>query len=83
MQDYKDIARLLGEHGIVPTEFANGPLLKMAGYRNRMVHVYSEISVNELFAIIHNNLEDVEQFINYMKTLLTSPEKFNLTISDN
>lgn len=80
---YKDIARLLGEHGIVPPEFASGPLLKMAGYRNRMVHVYSEITIQELYEIIQNNLQDIESFANHVKAILANPEKFNLTISGN
>ena len=80
---YKDIARLLEEHGIVPSEFANGPLLKMAGYRNRMVHVYSEITVHELFEIIRNNLHDIELFTHHIKTLISHPEKFNLTIAND
>ncbi|HAS17573.1 MAG: hypothetical protein A2Y48_06570 [Nitrospirae bacterium RIFCSPLOW2_12_42_9] len=80
---YKDIARLLGENSIVPSDFANGPLLNMAGYRNRMVHVYSEITVTELHGIIQNDLKDIETFIQHIKSLLTNPENFNLTISEN
>lgn len=67
---YKDIARLLGEHGIVPREFADGPLLKMAGYRNRMVHFYDEISIRELHGIIQNDLSDLETFSRHAKLLL-------------
>lgn len=67
---YKDIARLLGEHGIVPREFAEGPLLKMAGYRNRMVHFYDEISSRELHTIIQENLSDLETFSGHVKRLL-------------
>ena len=34
---YKDIPQLLEKHKIIPSNFANGQLTKMAGYRNRMV----------------------------------------------
>ena len=80
---YKDIAKLMGEHNIVPSKFANGPLLKMAGYKNRMVHVYSEITIPELYDIIQNNLQDIEEFSNHVKNLLTHPERFHLTISED
>ena len=35
---YKDIPRLLEKHKIIPSDFADGQLTKMAGYRNRVVH---------------------------------------------
>lgn len=48
-------------------------LLKMAGYRNRMVHLYHQISDEELYGIIRDNLEDIRQFIkdirNYLDTI--------------
>jgi uncharacterized protein YutE (UPF0331/DUF86 family) len=69
---YKDIARLLGEHGVVPREFADGPLLKMAGYRNRMVHFYDDITSRELHKIVQENLADFETFSRHVKRLLTS-----------
>jgi len=34
---YKDIPQLLEKHKIIPSDFADGQLTKMAGYRNRMV----------------------------------------------
>ena len=47
--EYKEIAQRLTEQGILSAD--NGRLLeKMAGYRNRMVHFYQEISNQELYS---------------------------------
>jgi uncharacterized protein YutE (UPF0331/DUF86 family) len=34
----------------------------MAGYRNRMVHFYREVTPEELYQIVANNLKDIESF---------------------
>jgi len=41
---------------------------RMAGYRNRMVHFYHEMSEDELYEICANNLEDVEQVLEELKS---------------
>jgi len=38
-------------------------LMEMAGYRNRIVHFYHEITNEELYAILQNDLKDIEQFV--------------------
>ncbi|MDO8569733.1 MAG: DUF86 domain-containing protein [bacterium] len=78
--EYKDIAKKLGEFGIVEKDFANGALTFMAGYRNRLVHFYAEIKSEELYKIIQNNLGDFETFLKAVKNVLEHPEKFGLTI---
>lgn len=57
--EYKEIGRTLAEKGVIDGETAN-LLIKMAGYRNRMVHFYDEISDKELFLICTNELDDME-----------------------
>ena len=37
-------------------------LEKMAGYRNRLVHYYKEISNEEIYEILQNDLGDLEKF---------------------
>ena len=69
---YKEIAILLGETGIVNEEFAKDKLLKMAGYRNRLIHFYLEVKKDELYTIIKNNLSDIEEFCKIVKNFLTS-----------
>lgn len=78
--EYKEIARKLGEYAIVPDEFAEAKLVPMAGYRNRLTHLYAQISPKELHAILNTNLSDIEEYLGYIKKVLSKPEKFNLTI---
>ncbi|MEW6662647.1 MAG: type VII toxin-antitoxin system HepT family RNase toxin [Bacillota bacterium] len=59
--EYKSIARGLHEEGIIGRGLAE-KLLKMAGYRNRLVHLYHQVSVEELYGIICNELADIQQF---------------------
>ncbi|MCS7201741.1 MAG: DUF86 domain-containing protein [Dictyoglomus sp.] len=77
---YKDIALALAKENIIPEDFAKEKLVKMAGYRNRLIHFYSEVSLEELYNIIQNNLGDFEEFLKYIKELLENPEKFGFTI---
>ena len=58
--EYKSVGRSLGEHGVLDKETAD-LLVKLAGYRNRMVHFYHEVTAAELFGICANELHDVER----------------------
>ena len=78
--EYKEIAEKLGQNGIVDKDFSKTKLVKMAGYRNRLTHFYSEITPEELFDIINNDLNDVLTFLEYIKNLLKKPSKFNLKV---
>lgn len=60
--EYKGIAQGLGDNGIISGQLA-GQLVKMAGYRNRLVHLYHQVSNEELYEIIQNNLCDLRQFL--------------------
>lgn len=77
---YKEMATLLGEHKIVDKKFADGNLRKMAGYRNRLVHFYAEITPNEIRNIINNDLGDFDAFIGSIKNILKNPAKFGLAV---
>lgn len=78
--EYKDIARKLGELGIVEKEFANSALARMAGYRNRLTHFYAEIKPEELYGIIRDDLGDFDIFLHAVKNVLEHPEQFDLFI---
>lgn len=58
--DYKDIATRLGEVGVLG-DADRRLLTRLAGYRNRLVHFYDEISERELYEICTTELRDVEQ----------------------
>lgn len=56
--EYKEIAVRLGEMGVLSPDDANR-LRIMAGYRNRLVHFYHEVSHEELFEICSRQLSDI------------------------
>ena len=58
--EYGEIAPALVAVGILNDE-QSGLLRQMAGYRNRMVHFYHEISERELYDIVTTELGDVDR----------------------
>jgi len=69
--EYGEIARQLGEVGILDVEQA-ARLGQMARYRNRMVHFYDEISDSELFTILSRDVADVESLTTVMTAWLAA-----------
>ena len=57
--EYKEIPRELLRRGILTHDEAD-LLEEMAGYRNRMVHFYHEVSSRELFEICSERLGDIQ-----------------------
>ena len=76
---YKDIPRLLEKHKMIPPDFAVNQLTKMAGYRNRMVPFYGEITENDIYNIIQQELQDLHTFCTYVDKILREPSKYNLS----
>ena len=77
VSEYKEIAVRLQEQQIFPTEAANIMRL-MAGYRNRLVHFYHEVSPEELYDICTQQLGDVERIQEAFRTWLRAhPEKLD------
>jgi len=77
---YKDIPRLLEKNKIIPSDFATNQLTKMAGYRNRMVHFYGEITEKEIYHIIQEELADLHTFCAYVEKILREPSEYNLLV---
>ncbi|TSC77535.1 MAG: hypothetical protein G01um101433_562 [Parcubacteria group bacterium Gr01-1014_33] len=77
---YREIAIALGTHGIVDMAFAEDTLAKMAGYRTRLTHFYHEITPEELYSIIQNNLDDIGKFLRSIKEVLENSEKYGFTV---
>lgn len=63
--EYKEIAKKLFEKSILSADDAEC-MRKMAGYRNRMVHFYHEISAEELHEICLNRLGEVRTLLTRM-----------------
>lgn len=57
--EYKDVARAMGEVGILDKQ-RETLLRTLAGYRNRLVHFYHEVSDRELYEICTTQLDDIE-----------------------
>lgn len=66
-----EVAVRLAESGVLTRELA-GQLRLMAGYRNRLVHFYNEVSEKELFHILQNNLSDIERFVREITAFIQS-----------
>jgi uncharacterized protein YutE (UPF0331/DUF86 family) len=66
---YRDVFLLLGEHGILPDNFAKD-LAPAAGFRNVLVHMYAKIDIDRLYYYLENNLEDIERFGEYIARYL-------------
>jgi uncharacterized protein YutE (UPF0331/DUF86 family) len=77
---YKDIPILLEKHKIIPHGFVSESLIKMAGYRNRMVHFYGEITEREIYDIIQKELDDFCTFLVYIHKVINHPSKYNLSV---
>ncbi len=63
--EYKEIARGLQDKKILDEEEAE-LMRKMAGYRNRMVHFYHEITPEELHEICMNHLDEIKLLLDRM-----------------
>lgn len=68
---YKSLAKGLSAKGIIPPELEKS-LLQMAGYRNRLVHFYHEVTAEELYGIIQSDLADIEDLVRHLKSHLRS-----------
>lgn len=79
-ETYKALALAMGRYKVVPKAYAEGPLLAMAGYRNRMVHFYDEITPAELHGIVRNHLGDLEAFAKALHDIIRHPRRLGLTI---
>lgn len=60
--EYKEIPIKLREEGIL-NETETDLLREMAGYRNRMVHFYDEISSEELYQICADRVGDIDKIL--------------------
>jgi len=61
-QEYKSIAKGLKKLEVVDENLGE-TMIRIAGYRNRMVHMYNLISDEEVYSIIKNELNDLKAFV--------------------
>ncbi len=80
VSEYKEIALRLGEKGVLAGNEAE-LLGVLAGYRNRLVHFYHEVSAEELFEICRSQLGDLEIIQNaYRRWMKEYPERVNSSL---
>jgi len=72
--EYKEIALGLLEKKVLTRREAD-LLRQMAGYRNRMVHFYHEISPEELLQICVHHLDEIELLSRRLVTRVRHPKK--------
>lgn len=68
-KDYTQVIVSLGDYGVIPQNFAK-KIRGMAGYRNRLIHLYWEVTPKELHQTLKENLEDFQKFSDYIKKYL-------------
>lgn len=78
-KDYASVIQSLGSAGIVPAEFAQRNI-GLAGYRNRLVHIYWEVSPAELYDTVKEHVDDIGAFAGYFQVVLQDPRRFGLTV---
>ena len=78
--EYRDIPKQLESHGVIGADQAR-VLARMAGYRNRMVHFYIEVSREELYEICTQRLVDIESAANQMRAWLrANPDRLDRSL---
>lgn len=68
--EYRKMAIEMGRQKIVSIDFAMGNFAEMAKYRNRLTHFYFEVTPEEMYNVIQNDLGDFEIFIKHIKKYL-------------
>jgi len=68
-ETYSEVLEILGEADILPEEFA-ARFSEATKFRNILVHMYAEVDVEMLCAILHQNLLDFDEFAQYIARYL-------------
>ncbi|HVR97498.1 MAG TPA: DUF86 domain-containing protein [Thermoanaerobaculia bacterium] len=59
--EYKELARIAREKSFIQDPELLKVLDQLAGFRNRLTHFYDEVTSEELYGILRNDLEDLER----------------------
>ncbi len=77
VSEYKEIAQKLCEFGVLSPEQAM-TLRVLAGYRNRLIHFYHEIGMEELYNICKERIGDLEIVSEaYLRWLKDHPDRID------
>ena len=72
--EYKQVVRRLSYHKVLSLELGDR-LTEMAGYRNRLVHFYDEVTNEELYTICTERVSEIEAVIDEILAWLRSHPK--------
>jgi uncharacterized protein YutE (UPF0331/DUF86 family) len=73
-EDYGDTFAVMEEVGAVDSGFSS-ELIKMAKFRNRLVHIYWEVNDEQLYEILQTRLNDFKLFLNAIAVFLDLRDK--------
>ncbi|WP_299024153.1 DUF86 domain-containing protein [uncultured Thermanaerothrix sp.] len=77
VSEYKEIARALHQNGVINAE-ESALLNILAGYRNRLVHFYHEVSPEELYEICTHQLGDITRIASALQKWINAhPENLD------
>jgi uncharacterized protein YutE (UPF0331/DUF86 family) len=68
-EDYADTFKVMGEVGAFDLGFSE-QLIKMAKFRNRLVHIYWEIDDSRIYSILEDRLGDFKKFLKSIASFL-------------
>ncbi len=71
---YRELGFILAKSKIVPNGMAE-KLAKIAGFRNRLVHEYANLSPKFIYQIVHQDIEDLTEFAKLIYTYLQKTGK--------
>lgn len=74
MKETADVFFSLAEEDIIPKDFAK-VMKKMTGYRNILVHGYTDVDPHKTYDYIQSRLSDIAQFVKYIEEFLEKQEK--------
>lgn len=63
--NYGEIFNILAQHGIIPDNIT-GVMVKMAGFRNILIHEYREIIIERVHKILQTGLGDFSAFAQHI-----------------
>lgn len=65
-ENYQDVFSLLEKGGVLSKEFAK-EMMKMARFRNKLVHIYWQMDLEQIYNILTTRLGDFEKFLKQIK----------------
>ncbi|MGQ9826424.1 MAG: type VII toxin-antitoxin system HepT family RNase toxin [Roseiflexus sp.] len=65
VESYKDVFLKLSQIGVLPQDFAV-KMVRMAQFRNVLVHLYLEVDLQKVYHYLQHHLDDLEMFTRYV-----------------